>query len=44
MRVCEIRLDIGENGEGRHNDANFTSDRDGMITNVLVLHRPLKDQ
>lgn len=45
IRVREIRLDIGENWwEGRHNDADFTPDIDGRVTNALVLHRPLKDQ
>ena len=45
IRVREIRLNIGENWwEGRHNDADFTPDRDGRVTNALVLHRPLKDQ
>ena len=45
IRVREIRLDVGKNWwEGRHNDADFTLDTDGSVTNALILHRPLKDQ
>lgn len=44
IRVREIRLGVGENWwDGRHDDADFTRDTDGSVTNALVLHRLPKD-